>query len=96
MFLSNSKLTNGEKHMKSQNNVIQLSENLDFLNRLINEHEAAIYLGHSVRTLQKGRVAGGGPKFVKVSARSIRYRRCDLNSWAEARLRSNTSQGDAA
>ncbi|MBF0446381.1 MAG: helix-turn-helix domain-containing protein [Magnetococcales bacterium] len=81
------------EHLKLVSNQTQ---DPDFLDRLINEHEAAVYLGHSVRTLQKWRVTGGGPKFVKVSARSIRYRRCDLNAWVEDRIRSNTSQGEAA
>lgn len=58
---------------------------------LINEIEAAKFLGYSVRALQNWRVRGGGPKFVKVSARSIRYRRIDLKAWIEARLQSNTS-----
>jgi hypothetical protein len=40
-------------------------------------------------------VVGGGPCFVKISGRMIRYRRRDLNAWSEARLRANTSQ-DAA
>lgn len=73
-----------------------LSRDPDFLDRLINEHEAADYIGHSVRTLQKWRVTGGGPKYVRVSARSIRYRRRDLNEWIEARIRSHTSEGVAA
>lgn len=67
-----------------------------FLDRLINENEAADFLGYSVRALQNWRVRGGGPKFVKVSARSVRYRRRDLNTWVEARLVANTSEGGAA
>jgi len=64
----------------------------DFQTKLINEHEAADYIGHSVRALQNWRVRGGGPKFVKISGRSIRYRRCDLNDWIEARLVCSTSE----
>lgn len=63
----------------------------DYLDRLINEHEAAKYLGYTIRALQNWRLRGGGPVFVKVSARSIRYRRRDLQAWVEAHLRSNTS-----
>ena len=73
-----------------------LSENLardpDYLDRLITENEAAGFLGYTIRALQGWRVKGGGPRFVKVSARSIRYRRRDLIAWAEARLRSHTSE----
>ena len=63
----------------------------DYLDRLINEIEAAGYLGYSVRALQNWRVRGGGPRFVKVSSRSVRYRRRDLIAWAEERLVTNTS-----
>jgi len=64
----------------------------DYLTRMINEHEAADYIGHSVRSLQNWRVRGGGPKFIKVSGRSIRYRRSELNEWANSKLVSSTSE----
>ena len=64
----------------------------DYLNRLIDEKEAAIYIGYTVRCLQNWRLRGGGPRFVKVSARSIRYRRSDLNAWIESKLVSSTSE----
>lgn len=67
----------------------------DHLDRLINEHEAAKFLGYSTRALQNWRLRGGGPQFVKVSNRSVRYRRRDLVEWSEKRLRSNTSGGVA-
>lgn len=73
-----------------------LSETLrrdpDYLDRLINENEAAQFLGYTIRCLQNWRVRGGGPRFVKVSGRSIRYRRRDLIEWADSRLRDSTSQ----
>ena len=67
----------------------------DHLDRLINEIDAADYLGLSERTLQKWRVTGGGPRFVKVSGRMVRYRRRDLMDWSEARLRAHTSEAPA-
>ena len=64
---------------------------------LLTETEAANILGFSIRTLQKWRSQGGGPRFVRVSARAIRYRRTDLDQWIESRLRLSTSDhGDAA
>ena len=60
--------------------------------KLIGEREAADYVGHSVRALQNWRVRGGGPKFAKISARSIRYRRCDLDQWVESKLVRSTSE----
>ncbi len=64
----------------------------DHLDRLIREPEAADYLGYSVRALQNWRLRGGGPRFVRVSRRSVRYRRRDLKSWANGRTVSNTSE----
>ena len=72
------------------------NDNRDYLNQLIDETKAAEFLGHSIRTLQNWRIRGGGPRFVKVSARSIRYRRCDLNEWINSRIVANTSQEIAA
>lgn len=63
----------------------------EYFDRLINEIVAADFLGYSVRALQNWRVRGGGPKFVKVSARSIRYRRRDLIGWADGKLVPHTS-----
>jgi len=62
------------------------------LDALITEHEAAAFLGYSVRALQNWRVRGGGPKFVKVSKRSIRYRRRDLIDFIDAHTVASTSQ----
>ncbi len=58
---------------------------------LLAEKEAAKILGFSERTLQKWRVLGDGPLFVRVSARAVRYRLVDLNKWVEERLRISTS-----
>jgi len=73
-----------------------LSENLsrdpDYLDCMIDETKAAGFVGYTIRALQNWRVRGGGPKFIKVSGRSIRYRRRDLIEWAESKLCANTSQ----
>jgi len=64
----------------------------DDLDCLVDEKVAAQFLCYSVRALQNWRSRGGGPKFIKVSARSVRYRRRDLLDWIEARTVANTSQ----
>ena len=69
-----------------------LARDPDYLDRLINETEAAGFIGYTIRALQGWRLRGGGPRFVRVSGRSIRYRRRDLIAWAEARLKSSTSE----
>lgn len=62
----------------------------DYWDGFITETDAADYLCQSVRTLQKWRVSGFGPQFYK-PGRSVRYRRCDLRTWAENRMRASTS-----
>src|SRR5262245_48815390 len=58
---------------------------------LLPEVQSAELLGVTPRALQSWRQRGGGPEFVRISSRCIRYRRRDLISWTEARLRSSTS-----
>ena len=74
---------------ESQGHIIE--NDPDYYDRLIDEREAADYLGYSVRALQNWRVRGGGPQFVKVSSRSVRYSRRSLLEWIAERTRSNTS-----
>ena len=62
------------------------------LNALITESEAADFLGFSVRALQNWRIRGGGPRFVRISSRTVRYRRRDLIEWTEQHLVSSTSE----
>lgn len=62
---------------------------------LLNERDAAHILGFTIRALQNWRVRGGGPRFVKISARAVRYRKLDLVAWVEAHVRSSTSEAAA-
>lgn len=63
----------------------------DYYDRLIDEKAAATYLCYSVRALQNWRVRGGGPTFIKVSGRSVRYTRRDLQDWINAKRVANTT-----
>ena len=58
---------------------------------LIDEGPAAEFTDQSKRTMQNLRQRGGGPKFIRLSSRSVKYRRIDLRAWAEARLVTSTS-----
>lgn len=40
-----------------------------YLDALLKEGDAAEFLGYSPRSLQKWRVVGGGPQYVRVSSR---------------------------
>ncbi len=63
----------------------------DYWHALINEKAAASHLGLKVRTMQGFRYRGGGPRYVRISSRCLRYRRVDLRDWAEAQIRTSTS-----
>jgi hypothetical protein len=63
---------------------------------LYDEGGAAAYLGGSnsplsTRTLQRWRLEGVGPPFVKLG-RLVRYRQSDLDSFLDKNARSSTSQ----
>lgn len=60
--------------------------------RMLKEGEAATLLGVSVRALQAWRCRGGGPPFVRVAARVIRYRQSDLRTWLASRVCTSTSE----
>ncbi|MBI1236323.1 MAG: helix-turn-helix domain-containing protein [Alphaproteobacteria bacterium] len=59
--------------------------------QLLSETQAAKYLAVSPRTLRNWRTRGGGPKFIKVSNRCIRYSVHDLLDWTEKKTRRSTS-----
>ena len=59
--------------------------------QLLNQSEAARLLRLSTRTLERMRVQGGGPLFVKAN-RSVRYRLCDLEAYISARVVASTSE----
>ena len=63
----------------------------EYWNQLVDEQSVAGFLGLTTRTLQGWRYKGGGPQYVRISARCVRYRRLDLRDYAEARLRTSTS-----
>lgn len=76
---------------------LPLGQDAAYWYSLIPETEAAKFLDLTPRTMQAMRQRGGGPRFVRISARCIKYRRVDLKSYADDRLRSSTSDpGQAA
>lgn len=61
------------------------------LDALINEQEAARFLGFTPRALQNWRFRGGGPLYIKVGGRSVRYRKRDLLVWAQTNEVANSA-----
>ena len=68
----------------------------DYLEELLTEQEAAAFLGISVRFLQNRRTRGGGPPYVEISRRCVRYRRRDLIPWLDALSKPHTSAKTAS
>lgn len=58
--------------------------------RLVTERDASECLGVSVRTLQKWRLQGNGPRFVKLG-HAVRYDGRDLEEYIESARRRSTS-----
>lgn len=65
--------------------------------RLLTEREASDRLGLSVRTLQKWRLLGRGPGFLKLG-QAVRYDPAELDAFVQSARRRSTSDGptDAA
>ncbi len=61
--------------------------------RMIRTPEAAIYTGIAESTLEKRRVSGGGPLYMRVG-RVVVYDPDDLDAWLEAHKRRSTSDQD--
>jgi len=47
--------------------------------------EAAEYLGVSVSTVRRWRLTGGGPRWIRIGASSIRYTLADLEAYVASR-----------
>jgi hypothetical protein len=54
--------------------------------------EAATQLKVKTATMEAWRVRGGGPEYVRLSARAIRYRQSDLDRFIRDRTRTSTSE----
>ena len=60
------------------------------LNPLLNEKEVAKLLKLSVKTIQRYRLYGGGPEFIKIN-KSVRYSTQAIEEYLKPRVR-NTCQ----
>jgi predicted DNA-binding transcriptional regulator AlpA len=61
--------------------------------RILRQPAAAKYVGLAESTLEKYRLTGGGPRFVRLGVRAIGYDVQDLDAWIDAQKRSSTSDG---
>jgi len=60
---------------------------------LLTQRETADLLRLTERTLERLRISGGGPKYVRLgNTRAVRYRPEDIQSWLVKKLVSSTSE----
>lgn len=65
--------------------------------RILRTPDAADYLGLTASTLEKMRLSGNGPRFVRLGTRAVGYTVGDLDTFIEAGRRASTSDsGEAA
>jgi hypothetical protein len=60
------------------------------MDQLLDQKTAAKFLRLSVRTLERLRVAGSGPRYARIG-RLVRYRQQDLVDFVDRNLRTSTS-----
>lgn len=71
------------------NNIPNDLENISQI-RCIDEPQLAECLSIGISTIRQWRTNGGGPPFVKISRRCVRYRIDDVHEWMNKKLRENT------
>lgn len=64
--------------------------------RQLTTPEAAELLNVTTRYLEKLRTVGGGPRFVRVGKKCVRYRVVDVEAWLQARSVGSTAERGAA
>lgn len=62
---------------------------------LMTQKQAAEFLSLSPRSLEGWRYRGGGPRYVRINSRAVRYRREDLEAFLAQRTFSHTSEESA-
>ena len=58
--------------------------------QLLTTQEAALFLSISEAFLERDRWAGARIPFVKIGARAVRYRLCDLQSYIKGNIKKST------
>ena len=59
---------------------------------LLTSEEVAKWIGTSTQFVELGRMRNYGPRYTRLSARIIRYKRSDVLAWLESRTHSQTSE----
>jgi predicted DNA-binding transcriptional regulator AlpA len=86
-----SKATTSEVALSTANQPAAFS----FGKKVLRTPGAAEYTGLAVSTLEKMRLTGDGPEFIRLSARAVGYEIKALDCWLESRRRRSTSDSGA-
>ena len=70
-----------------------LSDSPGWLDEAIDTAEAGRIIGFTPRTLDTWRSRGGGPPFLKLGRRAVRYQRRTLFEWLERQRRDTADKG---
>lgn len=73
----------------TQQNPINATKHDD--HALLPQKRVAAMLSVSPRALEAWRMRGGGPPFIRISKRCVRYRRSDVDAWLAKREASPSS-----
>jgi predicted DNA-binding transcriptional regulator AlpA len=68
---------------------------MDSLENLLDEIAISKIFGRAIQTLQKDRLSGEGPPFIKIG-RLVRYRPSDVQAWLDQQTRRSTTDQGAA
>src|SRR5262249_38476890 len=83
-----SPLLSARKHKHPPANTLQEGQ---MQRRVLRTRAAADYVGLTPSTLEKKRLSGDGPPFVRLGARAVGYTVDDLDAFVEAGRRTSTS-----
>ncbi len=70
---------------------VEAKQGVTDVHQMFDTRGAAKYVGSTKSTLEKLRVFGGSPIYIKLG-RKVIYRREDLDTWINTKRRSNTSE----
>jgi predicted DNA-binding transcriptional regulator AlpA len=62
---------------------------------ILDQKRVASLLGISTRTLERYRVSGTGPRYVKLG-KLVRYLKTDIDAWIQQNLSGSTSERSAS
>ena len=63
--------------------------------KILRTREAASYVGLAKSTLEKRRLTGDGPPYVRLGGRAVGYERDELDAWLASRRVGSTSEADS-